>query len=77
MQRVTAHPSLSRALLTWIAIWPLITTLLLLGEPYLACLPLPLRTLVLTTILVPLMSFVVMPRLTRWADAALGIQSTR
>ena len=72
MQHVTAHPGLRRALLTWIAIWPLITALLLLGEPYLAGLPLPLRTLVLTAILVPLMSFVVMPRLTRWADAVFG-----
>ena len=60
------------ALLTWVAIWPLITVLLTLGEPLLAPLPLPLRTLLLTGVLVPLMSFVVMPRLTRLADALLG-----
>ncbi|WP_299397012.1 hypothetical protein [Pelagibius sp.] len=60
------------AFLTWAAIWPLITGLLLVGDPLLAALPLPLRTLVLTAILVPLMSFVVMPRLTRWANTRLG-----
>lgn len=72
MGQLFARPGLRRALLTWIAIWPLITALLLFGDPYLAGLPLPIRTLVLTAILVPLMSFVVMPRLTRWADAAFG-----
>ena len=59
-------------LLTWLAIWPLITLLLLFGEPLLSQLPLPLRTLVLTAVLVPLMSFVVMPRLTRLANGVLG-----
>ena len=59
-------------LLNWVAIWPLITLLLLLGEPLLSHLPLPLRTLALTGVLVPLMSFFVMPRLTRWVTGILG-----
>ena len=72
MDRLINNTRARGALLTWIAIWPLITGLLLIGDPLLATLPLPIRTLVLTAILVPLMSFVVMPRLTRWANAHLG-----
>ena len=72
MDRLINNTRARGALLTWIAIWPLITGLLLIGDPLLAALPLPIRTLVLTAILVPLMSFVVMPRLTRWANARLG-----
>ena len=72
MDRLINNSRARGALLTWIAIWPLITGLLLIGDPLLAALPLPLRTLVLTAILVPLMSFVVMPRLTRWANPRLG-----
>lgn len=72
MSQLIRQKHIRGAFLTWIAIWPLITGLLLVGEPLLAALPLPLRTLVLTAILVPLMSFVVMPRLIAWADARLG-----
>lgn len=72
MSRTIRKEQLRGALLTWVAIWPLITALLLIGDPVLAALPLPLRTLVLTAILVPLMSFVVMPRLTRWAGTKRG-----
>ena len=72
MTRILRHRPARSALLTWIAIWPLITALLTLGEPVLAALPLPLRTLLLTGVLVPLMSFIVMPRLTRLADTLLG-----
>ena len=72
MARLLRREAYRAALLTWLAIWPLITLLLLFGEPLLAQLPLPLRTLVLTGILVPLMSFVVMPRLTRWAHGLIG-----
>ena len=69
MTFLTTKPRLRQALLTWLAIWPAITTLLLLGEPLLSPLPLPLRTLALTAVLVPLMTFVIMPRLNRWAAA--------
>ncbi len=72
MMRILRRRPARSALLTWVAIWPLITALLILGEPVLAALPLPLRTLLLTGVLVPLMSFVVMPRLTRLADTLLG-----
>ncbi len=72
MARLLKSQRYRPVLLTWAAIWPLITLLLLLGEPLLSHLPLPLRTLALTGVLVPLMSFVVMPRLTRWAAGVLG-----
>ena len=72
MKRLLLGQPYRTALLTWVAIWPAITLLLFLGEPVLAPLPLPLRTLVLTGALVPLMSFVVMPRLTRLANGVLG-----
>jgi len=54
-----------RAFLSWVAIYPIITLLLgLLGE-YLVKIPLVLRTLVLTLILVPLLSYMIMPFLNR------------
>ncbi|WP_216329284.1 hypothetical protein [Deinococcus aestuarii] len=52
------------ALLNWLAIYPLITLLLWVARPHLGTLALPLQTLLLTAVLVPTMTFVVMPRLT-------------
>jgi antibiotic biosynthesis monooxygenase (ABM) superfamily enzyme len=50
------------ALLTWMGIYPLITTLLLVLGPFLlGKLPVPAVTLILTGILVPTMTYVVMP----------------
>lgn len=49
------------ALLTWLVVYPLITVLIALLEPLLGALPLPLRTLVLTGIMVPAMVYVAMP----------------
>lgn len=55
-----------QGVLTWLAIYPTITLALWLFEPLgLLGLPLPLRTLVLTGVLVPTMVFVLMPALTR------------
>lgn len=48
-------------LLTWLAIYPLITIILHFFGRYLNLLPLPIRTLILTGILVYLMSYWVMP----------------
>ncbi|MDJ0596583.1 MAG: hypothetical protein QNJ72_42550 [Pleurocapsa sp. MO_226.B13] len=50
-------------LLTWLAIYPLITIILHFFGRYLSLLPLPIRTLVLTGILVYLMTYWVMPML--------------
>lgn len=62
------------ALLSWAAVWPLITLLLFLAEPLLVGLALPIKTLLVTALLVPLMNFLVMPFLTRrfasWLNGA-------
>ncbi|MBE9048070.1 hypothetical protein IQ255_27360 [Pleurocapsales cyanobacterium LEGE 10410] len=49
--------------LTWLAIYPLITVILHFFGKYLILLPLPLRTLILTGVLVYLMTYWVMPKL--------------
>jgi antibiotic biosynthesis monooxygenase (ABM) superfamily enzyme len=51
------------ALIVWLAIYPTITLLLALGGGLIATWPLPLRTLGLTAVAVPLMVFVLLPRL--------------
>ena len=51
------------AVLVWLAIYPTITLLLALGGSAIAGWPLPLRTLALTLIAVPLMVFFLLPRL--------------
>lgn len=56
------------ALVTWVAIYPTITLLLAAFGPQLEALPLPLRTLLLTAVLVPLMVFVLVPRVKAVAD---------
>lgn len=50
-------------LLTWLAIYPLITLILYFFNQPLNLLPLPIRTLVLTGVLVYLMTYWVMPML--------------
>ncbi len=50
-------------LLTWLAIYPLITFILHFFGKYLILLPLPIRTLLLTGVLVYLMTYWVMPML--------------
>jgi antibiotic biosynthesis monooxygenase (ABM) superfamily enzyme len=51
------------ALLTWMVIYPLITLILYVFKEELGSLPLLLRTLVLTVILVCLMNYLIMPSL--------------
>ena len=58
-------PRRKMALVTWLAVYPLITGIFWLLGPVLIQLPLPLRTLVLTAIMVPAMFLVVMPAMTR------------
>ncbi|MEO1249247.1 MAG: hypothetical protein AAFW76_05345 [Pseudomonadota bacterium] len=58
------------AILTWAVVYPLITLLLLILEPLLTGLPMPLRTLALSAIMVPIMVYLAMPAVTskfsRW-----------
>lgn len=54
------------AIVTWLAVYPTITLTVLVLEPLgLLAGPVPVRTLLLTVILVPLMVFVLVPWLTR------------
>ncbi len=58
-------PRYKMAVVTWLAVFPTITAIFLLLSPVLNALPLLLRTLLLTLIMVTLMTYVVMPRMTR------------
>lgn len=60
-----------RALLTWIAIFPLVTLGSLALEPFTQHWPLPLRTLVLTLVVVPLAVYLVVPALMKARGAIL------
>jgi antibiotic biosynthesis monooxygenase (ABM) superfamily enzyme len=54
-------PKWKFAVMVWIAIFPSITFLQILIGKQLLELPIPLRSLILTVILVPLMVFVLLP----------------
>jgi uncharacterized protein len=65
-QPVTAPPPpYKMALLTWITLFPLITAIVATTGPLLEELPLVLRLGITTALTVPLMTWVVMPRVTR------------
>ena len=65
-----AHPGTSppppykMALLTWITIFPLITAIVAVTGPLLEELPLALRLAITTALVVPLMTWIAMPRVT-------------
>ncbi len=50
-----------RAFLIWLAIYPLITFIFFLFGDILIIIPLPLRTLLLTLVVVPLMFYIILP----------------
>jgi antibiotic biosynthesis monooxygenase (ABM) superfamily enzyme len=58
-------PPYKMALLTWITIFPLITAIVALTGPLLESLPVAVRLAITTALTVPLMTWVVMPRVTR------------
>ena len=60
-----AVPRYKLALLTWAAAYALITTFLALLGPTIAGWPLALRTLVLSVTMVAMLTWVIMPRLTK------------
>ncbi|GAB4430616.1 MAG: hypothetical protein OHK0039_49260 [Bacteroidia bacterium] len=62
MNQVSKH---KMAVIIWIAIYPSVNLLFFLLGDWLATLPMLLRTLVLTLVLVPLMVYVLLPGLTR------------
>ena len=58
-------PPSKMALVTWATIFPLITLVVIASAPLIGGLPLVLRLAVTTGVTVPLMTWVVMPRVTR------------
>ncbi|THF61846.1 antibiotic biosynthesis monooxygenase [Pseudothauera nasutitermitis] len=62
----TMHPPRARmAVVTWLGIFPTVSLVLWLVAPLLQALPFLLRTALLTALIVAVMTWVVMPRLTR------------
>lgn len=53
------------ALLSWIGLWPTVTLTMWIVRPHLASLAVPAQTLIMTAMIVPLMTWVLMPTLTR------------
>ncbi|MDJ0740429.1 MAG: hypothetical protein QNJ91_11980 [Gammaproteobacteria bacterium] len=59
-------PSIHRlVLLTWIGVYPVLTLIALVLEPWLSLVPVALRTLVMSLLMVPAMVYVVMPTMRR------------
>lgn len=60
-------PKWKMAVLIWMGIYPVITLLVLLLFPFMAAnnWPIPMRTLLLTLIAVPIMTYIVIPTLQR------------
>ena len=63
--RPPAAPRYKVAAITWLAIYPALTVTLALLGPVLTPLPLYLRTLVVTVVLVPVMVYVLVPAMQR------------
>lgn len=62
-----AHPPRGRmTFVSWLGIFPTVSLLLAFVAPWLAPLPFLLRSAIFTGLVALLMSYVVMPRLTRW-----------
>jgi uncharacterized protein len=65
VQRPPIPPRYKSAVVIWLAIYPALTVTLFLLGPVLTPLPLVLRTLVLTVILVPAMVYLLVPGVQR------------
>lgn len=53
------------ALLSWLGLWPTVTAMMLIVRPHIEGLPVAVQTLIMTGLIVPLMTWVHMPLLTR------------
>lgn len=63
---VQPPPKYKMTLVSWMALFPTVTLIFWLFGDLLAPLPLVLRTLLVTAVVMVLMSYVLMPRFTRW-----------
>ena len=58
-------PRWKQAVITWVAVYPALTVTLAVLGPMMESWPLPLRTLLVTLLLVPIVVYVIVPLLTR------------
>jgi uncharacterized protein len=63
---VTPPPKWKMTIVSWLALYPAVTLVFMLFGDVLAQVPLLLRTLLVTVVVMLLMSYVLMPRMTRW-----------
>lgn len=75
MTRNPAPPRYKLALLTWVGAYAVITLILAALGPAMAAWPLPLRTLLLSALMAPAMTWLVIPFLTRVFSGWLGFAS--
>lgn len=76
-QAPAAPPSVHRrAVIIWLSIYPLVTVAQLLLRPVIGDLPVPLGTLVMTVLVVPVAVYLVVPLLTK-ANAGLTRRRAR
>ncbi|UBF26979.1 antibiotic biosynthesis monooxygenase [Kovacikia minuta CCNUW1] len=73
---ITPPPRYKMALVSWLAVFPLITTISMLLKDELNSLPIAVRTLIVTTIAIPTMTYIFMPRMTQLFAAWLYPNST-
>jgi antibiotic biosynthesis monooxygenase (ABM) superfamily enzyme len=62
---VPAPPRYKMTIVSWLALFPVVTVIFFLFGPWLNLLPTVLHTLVLTAMMATLMTYVIMPRMTR------------
>ncbi|MBW4581651.1 MAG: antibiotic biosynthesis monooxygenase [Tildeniella nuda ZEHNDER 1965/U140] len=62
---IVPPPRYKMSLVTWLAVFPLITALSTLFQTQLALLPIVCRVMVITAIVVPTMTYLLMPQMTR------------
>jgi antibiotic biosynthesis monooxygenase (ABM) superfamily enzyme len=75
MRSLLDRPRFRLALATWLSLYPLLTAVLWVLQEPLAELPLPVRTLLLTAGLVPVMVYGLVPRVLGWLDAHVPARS--
>ncbi|MEQ5816657.1 antibiotic biosynthesis monooxygenase [Marinobacter sp. NFXS11] len=63
---VTPPPKWKMTLVSWLALYPAVTLVFVMFGDWLAQIPLFVRTLLVTAVVMILMSYVLMPRMTRW-----------
>lgn len=63
---VTPPPKWKMTIVSWLALYPAVTLVFVLFGDLLAQIPLLLRTMAVTIVVMLLMSYVLMPRMTRW-----------